>query len=321
MKYTLLTAAALATVAIAAPAPEKALSLRDLSLSGDDNKATVNGNTLTLVLNLQPIVEALLGNANSVEVPTNSKAKAKRGHDQGAQLVNTVKDLVSKIQGHANDVDNTLLRIRTGGLSRGQGRAQCLDLLGSISSLLHDALGSLNGLSITDPGDYDQDELLGLLGGLTNTVSSTVNNVVRALGLGGGQVGSGTLAPLFQGLSDLLECVLGTDPSLGTGIQGILNSLLGGVGTGTGAGTGTGVGLLGGLLNGALTPVENLLRGLKLNVGINLGGKGSIGGDDSDDSSDDDDDDDENSGGNGSSGSGSGSSGSGNGSPVYNVPT
>lgn len=104
MKYTLLTAAALATVAIAAPAPEKALSLGDLGLGGGDNKATVNGDTLTLVLNLQPLLDALLGNANNVEVPTNRKAKAKRGHGQGAQLVNTVKDLVSKIQGHASDV-------------------------------------------------------------------------------------------------------------------------------------------------------------------------------------------------------------------------
>ncbi|UPK89573.1 hypothetical protein LCI18_000508 [Fusarium solani-melongenae] len=314
MKYTLLTAAALATVAIAAPAPEKALSLGDLGLGGGDNKATVNGDTLTLVLNLQPLLDALLGNAKNVEVPTNSKAKVKRGHNQGALLVNTVKDLVSKIQGHTSDVDSTLLRIKTGGLSRGQGRAQCLDLLGSISSLLHDALVSLNGLSITDPGDYDQDELLGLLGGLTNTLSGTVNNAVRGLGLRGGQAGSSTLTPLFQSLSDLLECVVGIDPSLGTGLQGILNSLLGGDGTGagTGTGTGTGVGLLGGLFDGALAPVGNLLRNLRLNVGIKVGGKGSIGGDDSDDSSDDDDD--ENSGGNGSSGSGSGS-------PVYNVPT
>lgn len=104
MKYTLLTAAALATVAIAAPAPDKAISLGDLGLGGgDDNKATVSGNTLTLSFDIHPLL-ALLENTYSGQVTTKSKVKAKRGHHQGAQLVSTVKDLVSKVQTHIDDV-------------------------------------------------------------------------------------------------------------------------------------------------------------------------------------------------------------------------
>ncbi|KAJ4320406.1 hypothetical protein N0V84_005900 [Fusarium piperis] len=316
MKYTLLTAAALATVAIAAPAPEKALSLGDLGLGGGGvgNKATVDGELLNLKIDLRPILEIIFGNGKNFEVPTHSKTKAKRSHAQGAQLIKTVKDLLGKIQGHSTDVDNILLRIRSGGLSRSDGTRQCLDLIQVISSLLDGTLGSLTGFPSIGNNDYDQEELLGLLGGLTKTLSNTVSNVARTLGVGGGQVGSGSLTPVTTGLSKLLECVLGIDPSLGTGLQGILNSILGGVGTGTG--TGNGVGLLGGVLGDVLSPVKGLLRSLNLNVGINVGGQGSVGGEtdsDSDDSSDDED--------GGEDGEGSGSSGSGNESPVYNVPT
>lgn len=105
MKYTLLTAAALATVAIAAPAPEKALSLGNLGLGGGvDNKATVDGDLLNLKIDLRPILELLLGNGNPVGATSHSKAKAKRSHDQGAQLIKTFKNLLGKIQGHSSDV-------------------------------------------------------------------------------------------------------------------------------------------------------------------------------------------------------------------------
>ncbi|KAI8677506.1 hypothetical protein LRP88_12412 [Fusarium phalaenopsidis] len=329
MKYTLLTVAALATVAIAAPTPEKALSLGDLGLGGGDNKATVNGDTLTLVLNLQPLLDALLGSGKNVEVPTNSKAKAKRGHDQGAQLVKTLQGLLGDIQGHTNTIDNILLRIRTGGINRADGTKQCLDLLPTITGLLDGVVNSLTGFPSLGGGDYD-DEVLDILDPLVSGLSKTVSNVARTLGVGGGQVGSGSLTPVTSSLSNLLECLLDIDPSLGTGLQGILNSVLGGIGTGTGTGTGTdtgtgtgtgagtGTGLLGGLLGDVLTPVRGLLRSLNLNVGVKVGGKGSIGADDSDDSSDEEEEEEESSGGSGSSGSGNGS---GNGSPVYNVPT
>lgn len=99
MKYTLLTAAALATVALAAPAPEGAVSVQPVN-----TKAFTKGDTLTLELSLQPLLEALFGGLNNIEVPTKNKVKVKRGHGQGAQLVSTVKDLVSKIQGHVDDV-------------------------------------------------------------------------------------------------------------------------------------------------------------------------------------------------------------------------
>ncbi|RSM13528.1 hypothetical protein CDV31_005826 [Fusarium ambrosium] len=309
MKYTLLTAAALATVAIAAPAPEKAVSLGNLALGdGSDNKVTIEGNFLVVTLSLEHLTDVLGLHKKTIEVPTQRKAKAKRGHHQGgAQLLNILNVLSGDVLGNTDAIGNILVRIGTGDITRVDGTRQCLDLLRVITGLLNGAVRSLTSGSGIGGGGYEEQEVIGILDPLVSGVSRTVNNVVRTLGVGRGRVGSDALTPVTSSLSSLLRCLLDIDSSLGPSLKGILESVLGGVGTGTDTGTGTGLlgGLLSGLLGEVLDPVKGVLHDLNLGVKLKIGGKKG----------------EESTGGDGSSGSGSGSSGSGNESPVYNVPT
>ncbi|KAM5351032.1 hypothetical protein ACJ41O_003755 [Fusarium nematophilum] len=258
MKFTLITAAALVTSALAAPAADRALAVRDV----DDSsvKATTRSIDLDDVIN---------GRLKGHKV---RRSKSRRAVTSADSLISVLGGAVNSAKGSCDDIDSTLLKVRLGTLSKAQGTDDCAKLVGGLRSTLDGVVSTLRGTLNLDLDDPEREEVQGLLDTLVTEVLGTSKDAVDTLGL---RLNLKTnLNSLTTSLSKLLNCLLGIDSDLGPGLRETLSSLLSvqGGGSGSGSGSGSGGGLfgsggLGSLLGGILSPLSGLCAKLKIPVG------------------------------------------------------
>jgi hypothetical protein len=164
------------------------------------------------------------------------------------EVLTIVTDLVQKVQGSTDSMNGIVDQVNAGDLSKEDAATSILDELSSIQLNLKNIIVDLTGAAGIPVSGGDVDLVLGQVKILLNLVLTTVNTVVKVLGLSP-QLTS-LLHSVFSLLAKIVLLLNGILVGLLPGLVAALSPLLAGLGNG--------------LLAPLLTPLVALIAGIAL---------------------------------------------------------